>query len=406
MLRRRGVALVNVTENIEETASGRLVEGIHALMAEFYSANLAAEVRKGMGQKAKQGGYPHAAPLGYRNVRETIAGRRICRMEIDPDRAPLVKLAFELYLTGEYTLDSLVDELARRGLRNLGRRDYPPKPLGVTGVAHLLANKAYAGIVEWDGVEDAGQREPLIDRDTFRRVQALLAARAVRGIRNRKYNHYRKGLLGCAVCARALSIQVSKGTYIYFYCLGQKGSRAPTGFREAYVPADRLETEIINLYRQVELPPAWVDRLRADLQTEITHRQHDRAAQREFATRALAEAEAERRKILDAYYANAIDLTVLKREQERVGADIDRIQAQLADLDASLTAWQEILDLAIRFAGNCATAYSSAEERTRRLFNNAVFETITVAAAGSTPWSTGHRSTTCSLRPSSNTDVV
>jgi hypothetical protein len=30
-----------VTENIEETASGRLVEGIHALMAEFYSANLA-----------------------------------------------------------------------------------------------------------------------------------------------------------------------------------------------------------------------------------------------------------------------------------------------------------------------------------------------------------------------------
>ena len=56
LLRRRGVALVSVTENVEETASGRLVESIHALMAEFYSANLAAEVRKGMGQKAKLGG--------------------------------------------------------------------------------------------------------------------------------------------------------------------------------------------------------------------------------------------------------------------------------------------------------------------------------------------------------------
>jgi site-specific DNA recombinase len=33
--RRSGVQLVSVTENIEETASGRLVEGIHALMAEF-----------------------------------------------------------------------------------------------------------------------------------------------------------------------------------------------------------------------------------------------------------------------------------------------------------------------------------------------------------------------------------
>jgi len=75
LLRRRGVALVSMTENLDETASGRLVEGIHALMAEFYSANLAAEVRKGMGQKAKLGGYPHKAPIGYLNVREPIGGR-------------------------------------------------------------------------------------------------------------------------------------------------------------------------------------------------------------------------------------------------------------------------------------------------------------------------------------------
>jgi site-specific DNA recombinase len=55
LLRRRGVTLVSITENVEETASGRLVEGIHALMAEFYSANLAAEARKGMAEKAKTG---------------------------------------------------------------------------------------------------------------------------------------------------------------------------------------------------------------------------------------------------------------------------------------------------------------------------------------------------------------
>jgi site-specific DNA recombinase len=60
LLRRNGVALVSVTENVEETASGRLVEGIHALMAEFYSANLASEIRKGLTQKAKMGGSPTA----------------------------------------------------------------------------------------------------------------------------------------------------------------------------------------------------------------------------------------------------------------------------------------------------------------------------------------------------------
>jgi site-specific DNA recombinase len=117
-LRRRGVTLVSVTENLDETASGRLVEGIHALMAEFYSANLAAEVRKGMGQKAKLGGYPHKAPLGYLNIREPIAGRQVAHIIPDPERAPLVKIAFDLYATGEWTVERLAEEMAHRGLRN------------------------------------------------------------------------------------------------------------------------------------------------------------------------------------------------------------------------------------------------------------------------------------------------
>ncbi len=378
LLRRRGASLVSVTENIEETASGRLVEGIHALMAEFYSANLAAEVRKGMGQKAKQGGYPHAAPLGYLNVRETIGGRRICRMVIDPERAELVKTAFDLYATGDYTLEKLAHEMGQRGLRNRGRRDYPPKPLGITGLAHLLANVTYTGVVEWDGVEYPGQHPALVDRATFRRVQEVLALRAVRGIRDRTHNHYLKGLLSCEVCGRALSVQVSKRTYTYLYCLGQKGSRAPTGCREPYVPAERLETEIARLYQRIQLPPAWLGQLQTELNDEITTRQRASAGQREFLTRALAKAEGERRKVLDAYYAGAIDLSLLKTEQHRLGDDINRISHQLADADADLAERQEILDLAIGLAANCATAYAGADERTKRLFNNAVFTRITI----------------------------
>ena len=141
LLRRRGVALVSVTENLDETASGRLVEGIHALTAEFYSANLAAEVRKGMGQKAKLGGYPHKAPIGYLNVREPIGGRQVAHIVVDPERAPLVTIAFELYATGEWTIERLAEEMAHRGLRNRGRDGhYPAKAVTVSGMAHLLAH--------------------------------------------------------------------------------------------------------------------------------------------------------------------------------------------------------------------------------------------------------------------------
>ena len=70
-----GVTLVSCTESIDETPSGRLLHGIMASIAEFYSRNLGTEVSKGMNQKVKAGGTPGRAPIGYLNSRVTIDGR-------------------------------------------------------------------------------------------------------------------------------------------------------------------------------------------------------------------------------------------------------------------------------------------------------------------------------------------
>jgi site-specific DNA recombinase len=89
-LREAGVQLHSVTESLEDSASGKLVEGILAPIAEFYSANLGQEIRKGMDQKAAQGGWPVRAPFGYRNVRRDGPGRR-GESVLEPDpQAPLV----------------------------------------------------------------------------------------------------------------------------------------------------------------------------------------------------------------------------------------------------------------------------------------------------------------------------
>jgi len=189
LFRRRGVALVSVTENVEETASGRLVEGIHALMAEFYSANLANEIKKGLNQKVKQGGFPRGAPLGYVNLREIVGGRQVARIVPDPERAPLIAGAFERYVTGDWTLQRLVGELAHQGLTNRGQRGKPAAPITWQGLAKILANPVYIGVVEWNGVQYPGTHEPLVSPEVFRRVQGLLAARSARRPRVRKHPH-------------------------------------------------------------------------------------------------------------------------------------------------------------------------------------------------------------------------
>ena len=116
-IQKAGASLVSATENIDETPSGMLVHGIMSSIAEFYSRNLANEVIKGLGQKARSGGTPGRAPVGYLNVRTTNAeGREVRSITPDPERAPLVRLAFELYATGDYSIQRLQETLADQGL--------------------------------------------------------------------------------------------------------------------------------------------------------------------------------------------------------------------------------------------------------------------------------------------------
>lgn len=117
VLRECGVQLVSTSESIDETPSGMLLHGIMSSIAEFYSQNLAAEVKKGMGEKIKGGGTVGRAPIGYKNVRLVDdKGREERTVQIDEDRAPLIKLAFEEYASGEWTVENLAEYLAACGL--------------------------------------------------------------------------------------------------------------------------------------------------------------------------------------------------------------------------------------------------------------------------------------------------
>jgi DNA invertase Pin-like site-specific DNA recombinase len=140
-IREAGAALVSVTENIDETPSGTLLHGIMASISEFYSKNLAAEVSKGMDQKAKKGGRPGKAPVGYLNTREiTDDGHEIRTIVVHPEHGDQVRWAFEAYATGDYTICTLTEALKERGLRTQHSRKQPPKPMNASKVAYMLRN--------------------------------------------------------------------------------------------------------------------------------------------------------------------------------------------------------------------------------------------------------------------------
>jgi DNA invertase Pin-like site-specific DNA recombinase len=75
LLRKQGIQVISMNEPVEDTPSGRLLEGIIEVIDEFYSANLSQDVVRGMRESASRGFYPGSpVPYGYRSSQG--AGRR------------------------------------------------------------------------------------------------------------------------------------------------------------------------------------------------------------------------------------------------------------------------------------------------------------------------------------------
>jgi DNA invertase Pin-like site-specific DNA recombinase len=183
-LRKYKVTLVSATESIDETPVGQLMHGILAAFNEYRSAEDGADISCKMGEKAKRGGTLGRAPLGYMNTRERFEGREVRTVVIDPERAPYVTLAFELYATGEYSLERLADELTTRGLRTRPGR-YPAGPVSDSKLGTMLRDHYYLGVIVYKGAEYPGRHPALVSQELFEQVQAVLDASGVSGERRR-----------------------------------------------------------------------------------------------------------------------------------------------------------------------------------------------------------------------------
>jgi site-specific DNA recombinase len=379
-LQQAGVKLVSVTENIDETPSGILLHGIMSSIAEFYSRNLANEVIKGSVQKAKAGGTPGRAPTGYLNVRRIVNGQEIRTVEVDPDRGPLMAWAFEAYATGQWTLRSLLDELTARGLTSPPTPKQPSKPLGIANLQRLLRHPYYMGIVRYRGVLYPGRHEPLATPEIWQKVQEVLAANNIAGDKQREHNHYLKGSVYCGSCGSRLIINHTKnrhGTvYRYFVCSGRHEKR--TDCRQQAIQVGQTEDAVADVYATVQLTAEQANEVREFVLDEMTTLHAATKKERTRQERRLAKLRGERKKLLDAHYADAIPLDLLKTEQTRIGRDIANAETRLAALEGDFTAAEANLTKALALVQDCHRAYLDAPEKTRRQFNQAFFERLLI----------------------------
>ncbi len=366
-LRGAGVELVSVTENLESTASGKLVEGILASLSEWYSNNLSTEVKKGLNAKVKAGGYPGSAPLGYLNVREEANGRNEAVIVPDPKLAPLIEEAFRLYATDQYCLREVHEEMHRRGL-----------PASRSGIERLLHNPIYTGRILWKEVMYEGKHEPIVSLDLFNKVQTILSKNSTAGSHSWKYAHHLKGFLTCGTCGAGMSYMlVKQKKHGYFYCLGKHRRR--TECEEPYVAVESIEAQIEELFRGIRIPEEFHRKIVEEIEAEIASRETDRAGSAKFLSKRLEALSKKREKLLELWYQEAIDLVKFKSEQEKIDEQMKAVSRELDVQTDELHETRDILDIAVKLAKNVGRSFEKATPDVKKLWLEACFREIQVS---------------------------
>ncbi|MGN1138123.1 MAG: recombinase family protein [Ruminococcus sp.] len=224
-LRKNGVEVVSVSEPVIDGPFGTLIERIIEWSDEYYSIRLSGEVKRGMLEKVERGGAVSIPAFGY-DIKDK-------RYIINPDTAPVVKQIFSDYLSGQGTRQ-IATHLNDLGIKTTRKNCWENRT-----VEYILQNPVYIGKIRWnpkgrtrrdynnkDIIIVDGTHQPIIDEDTFNKVQELIS-------RNRKsaipYSHQQHneefmlhGLVKCSDCGRTLSMAV-RGTSLQ--CIGYAHGR-------------------------------------------------------------------------------------------------------------------------------------------------------------------------------------
>jgi len=132
------------------------------------------------------------APLGYINDTRTKT------VVIDPDRAPLVRKAFELLAEGSAISDVM------RQVTALGLTTRKGRKVAKQTFSRLFRNPFYCGwIAKDEATRVKGSHEPLISEEEFNSVQQLLSPGAPHQIERDDFPL--RGLVRCSKCDKALT---------------------------------------------------------------------------------------------------------------------------------------------------------------------------------------------------------
>ena len=354
------VPFLCVSQPTESNPAGRMMRRTLANMASFYTEQQSVDVREGLARRVKEGWFVGLAPYGYKNVRKN--GRGV--VQVDPVPAANIKRIFTLYAYANLTLDGVTERVQAEGL--VFRDSQPRFPR--SSIHNILKDRAYIGEIEHRGQWYPGQQEPLIDRETWDRVQALLGGSHYQG----HALTFADEFMRCAHCGHPITgerktKQTKAGDrhYIYYRC----ARYTQPGHPRIRVREEELDQQILALFDTMRIQDDSVrDWFRAVLASQTQDTQAETRAQRQELMRQESLLASRQDKLLNLRLGEEIDQETYARKATEIRDQMASIKLQLDVVDRNRDELSELATKVFELSQSLREKWLSADfDQKRRI---------------------------------------
>ncbi len=310
------------TYRFDNTAQGKFMLSIAFGQSKYYVDNLSENIKRGIRQKVRNGVYPSLAPVGYLNDPKS---RNIV---IDAAKAPLIRKIFELYATGDYTLDRLKDTMSVMGFRTTN-----DKLIGVSKLRLILMNPFYYGMFKYWGETFEGTHEPIITKKLFEKCQQVMSGRGKP--RKAKHRFIFRGFMRCGECGRMITAEIHKD-YVYYRC-----TKRYTTCSQKYIREEALLKQIRGIFQKVSLCDDWTANILRELEKDKARDiQSSRPHQQNLQSK-IAAIDAKINRLLDVYLEGGLAPEEYKRKKAKLLNSKKELQESMRDFADGGNNWFE-----------------------------------------------------------------
>lgn len=303
-LKKNGVKIILAKEHIPDGPEGIILESMLEGMAEYYSANLSQNIRRGQRENALEGKFIGGTiPLGYKLDSEK------CYI-IDAEKAPIVREIFQRYNAGESVV-SICDDLNVRGYLTARGHNFNRSSLH-----RILANEKYTGLYRFEDIEIRDAVPRIITDEEFEKARK----RSERNKRSRRAPVHNPveflltGKLFCGHCEEPMGGSCGTGRhggrFYYYKCNGRKYKKGSC--KKKPVKKDILEKTVANTVINSVINNDKMVNYIVDRCMEVQLQEVDRSPA-DGLRRELADAEAALKNIMKAIEAGIITTSTKDR---------------------------------------------------------------------------------------------